>query len=98
MGAPLRRSGQPCEFPLWQRLTVIPQPPGTIMPPSGRLPQDELDKIYDWIANFNQTTVTVVAPPGGRLSGGGKFTMNFVRTISATRNLGGTFAQWDDGT
>jgi len=89
--------GNPASSLLWQRLTVIPQPPRTIMPPSGRLPQDELDKIYDWIANFNQTTVTVVAQPGGTVSGGGKFTINFVRTITATPNLGWTFAGWNDG-
>src|SRR5207237_3399886 len=86
--------GQPTISTLWNSL----QGNGGTMPlGSGPLSVADLMTIQDWIANFNQTTVTVVAQPGGTVSGGGKFTINFVRTITATPNLGWTFAGWNDG-
>ena len=69
------------------------------MPPSGRLPQAELTTISDWIANFDQTTVTVLAQPsnGGTVTGGGTFTIGSSRTITASANPGWTFFRWTDG-
>jgi hypothetical protein len=90
--------GNPASSLLWQRLTVIPPPPKTIMPPSGRLPQDQLNKIYDWIARFDQTTVTVLASNGGTATGGGTFSIDSSQpiTITALPNTGWTFDHWTD--
>jgi uncharacterized repeat protein (TIGR02543 family) len=88
--------GQPTNSPLWNSL----QGNGGTMPlRSGPLSGPELQAIQNWIANFDQTTVRVVAQPGGAgtVTGDGKFTINSVRTITATPNLGWTFAGWNDG-
>jgi hypothetical protein len=44
--------GDPTNSLLWQRLHGIG---GTIMPPSGQLPQTQLDTISNWIANFRSS-------------------------------------------
>jgi len=44
--------GDPTNSLLWQRLHGIG---GTIMPPSGQLPQTQLDTISNWIADFRSS-------------------------------------------
>jgi hypothetical protein len=89
--------GNPGASLLWQRVNGIGgyMPP----PPSAPLTQNEIDTIANWIANFDQTTVTVLAQPsnGGTVTGGGTFTIGSSRTISASANSGWTFVQWNDG-
>src|SRR5438105_15947415 len=65
--------GNPASSLLWQRLTVNPQPPKTIMPPSGRLPDPQLETICDWFTYFDRTRVTVLASNGGTVTGCGAF-------------------------
>ena len=90
--------GVPANSLLWQRVNGIGgymPPPPTFTP----LPQNEIDTITDWIANFNQRTVTMLAQPsnGGTVTGGGIFTIGLSRTITASANPGWTFFHWDDG-